>query len=292
MTILEKEQISSKSKQEIKVLFEQALKAKELDDFLIERLRKNEKITQRFLKVTISELEEKNKELSKYIESNLQLENFAHIASHDLKAPLINIIAFSRLLTKNLDYLKGSTEYKFLESIELSAQHMQDTIKGLFNFSRATNAKIKVKQFDIKQLIDELCTDLAEVFRMNQVNIFVENLPEKIYADRILIKELLLNLILNSIKFQKKEAQIEIKISAVTRDEEWEFIISDNGIGIAKEFKEKIFILFKRLHNAQKYSGTGIGLALCKSIVENHGGKIRVESELGTGSSFYFTIKK
>lgn len=290
--LLDHESISQDAKEQVVSVLEKCLKDKELDAFLIDRLRKNDKITKRFLNVTINELEEKNLELNKYIESNMQLENFAHIASHDLKAPLINIIAFAQLLGDNLSHLKGTPEFEFIKNIELSAIHMQETIQGLFRFSRATNAKLKLKKFDVKKLLDELLIDLDEIIKQHQASITLEEMPKVIKGDRVLIKEVFHNLILNAIKFKEKQKDCTVSIKGTSNDNEWKFAIKDNGIGIDDEFNEKIFLIFKRLHSAQEYPGTGIGLALCKSIIENHGGKIWVESQPKKGSTFYFTIRR
>jgi light-regulated signal transduction histidine kinase (bacteriophytochrome) len=144
---------------------------------------------------------------------------------------------------------------------------------------------------DLKLLVEELLKDMEKIIEENHADIKVGELPVlKGHAARL--RSLFQNLIANAIKFRKKDIPPVIKISATENIKEWVFQVSDNGIGIEKIYFERIFRLFQRLHNRREYEGTGIGLANCKKIVELRGGKIWVESELGKGSTFFFTIPK
>ena len=290
--ILEHESISDEGRRLLLARLEELEKERTAQEFLIERLSKNDEISKRFLNDTIKQLEDKNFELSKYIESNMQLENFAHIASHDLKAPLVNIISFAQLLIENLSDLKGRVEYKFIENIESSAMHMHETIQALLRFSQASNAKLHLGPINISKLLEELLNDLDEHIKQQGALVKIEDLPVSIIGDKLLLKEVFHNLIINGIKFTKANTPAKIIIDGDEDSLFWYYRVRDNGIGIHKDFTEKIFLIFKRLHSAKKYDGTGIGLPLCKSIIENHGGKIWAESEPNIGSTFHFSIAK
>ena len=237
-------------------------------------------------------LTEKNEELQKYIESNLQLENFAYIASHDLKAPLSNILNFSALLKEQISSLLNEDQKLFLEYLTKSAENMDETITALFNFSQTSNKELEFSEFNPKTTIVNLIQGIKSTVKETQTSIKIGTFPMKISADQVLFRQLIQNLLLNGIKFVEEEKIPEIVVRGIENADHWEFQVQDNGIGIRPEFKEKIFLLFKRLHNQTRFKGTGIGLATCKKIAEFHNGKIWVESKLGEGSTFYFTISK
>lgn len=239
----------------------------------------------------IGKLNEQNEVLQRYIESNMQLENFAYIASHDLQAPIRSIVSFSNLLQKRARNLNES-EQEFLAFIISSAKNMQALIGDLLSFSRANTEKIKLKTFRFFRLKEEIEEELRELIRERNAGLTWDVKNNTITADYIKLKQILMNLIGNSLKFQDKDKRPEVLVVLTERDHHWEFLVEDNGIGIAKEFQEKIFLIFKRLHTQEQFTGTGIGLALCKRLVEQHEGKIWLDSQLGIGTSFYFTIKK
>ncbi|WP_367391506.1 ATP-binding protein [Lewinella sp. LCG006] len=239
----------------------------------------------------LEKLNEQNEVLQRYIESNMQLENFAYIASHDLQAPIRSIVSFSNLLQKRAQNLSDS-ERDFLSFIISSAKNMQALIGDLLSFSRANTEKIKLKTFKFSTLSEELVEELRELIKEKKGRLSWDIRCDVIAADYIKLKQILMNLIGNSLKFQNKDNQPEVLVSLKEQEHHWEFLVKDNGIGIAKEFQEKIFLIFKRLHTQEQFAGTGIGLALCKRLVEQHEGEIWLESELGKGTSFSFTIKK
>ena len=252
-----------------------------------------EKIQQQLvIKNQLVDLNKKNEELEKYIESNMELENFAYIASHDLRAPIRTIISFSQLLGRSLGQKMTDREKEYMEFIISSSSNMNNLINDLLTYSRVNNTEINIESFDFKMLIDETLLELDALVQEKQPVIEFEDLPGKFCADATKIKQLLQNLITNALKFDKPDVPLEITIGAIERELEWVFWVKDNGIGIAEEFHQKIFALFKRLHTMEQYEGTGIGLSLCKKIVEQHKGRIWVESQLGVGTTFYFTIKK
>jgi len=250
--------------------------------------KEKEAIIQRQLK----DLSIKNKELKRYIESNMQLESFAYMASHDLRSPLQTMIGFTKLLEESLKGKMSEEEKDFFEFINTSIQNMQALIKDLLAYSIVDAEKQQSEKIELRTLLKTVQLELGKVVNETQAKIELQKIPEFIYADKIKLKQLFQNLITNGIKFTKSNVIPKINISCIELDYYWQFALSDNGIGIAEEFQKKIFLIFRRLHPRDEYEGTGIGLALCKKLVEQHQGKIWLESTVGQGSTFYFTIKK
>lgn len=236
------------------------------------------------------ELADKVVELEKYIESNLELENFAFIASHDLKSPTQTIINFSNLLAQKAAGKLDEQEQHFLKFIIEGSNRLQNTIRDLLNFSLANNNTLNIEKINLKHLINDIVKDLNSVIIKNKATIKIEELPHYNWVDKGLYKGLFLNLISNAIKFQKKGSQAIVTITCKKKQTGFLFAVKDNGIGIPKKSQHKIFGIFKRLHNLSEYEGTGIGLALCKKVVEKHKGKIWIESAKGKGATFYFTL--
>ncbi len=231
-------------------------------------------------------------EMEKYLESNMQLENFAHIASHDLKTPLSNVIRFSQLLKYRISGKLNDKELELFDFIIDGSKHMNDTINSLFQFSLATNKKVEYSTFNVSTLLDELKSDIQVDLKDKGVTIEYRNLDHVISADRVLMKQLFFNLIMNGIKFIHKDMKPNIIISGKEEKDFWTYSIKDNGIGIEEEYLDSIFLIFKRLHDKSQFEGTGAGLAICKKIAEQHGGKIWVESTVNEGSTFHFSVKR
>ena len=277
-------------------ILEKSLQQKEKElrrsKFKLQRLEMETEVNNRFLQTSVQELEEKNQLLEKYFESNLQLENFAHIASHDLKAPLNNILSFSSLLQKTSNGKLNSSEEKFVEFIVEAAKNMRKTIHALLQFSLVTNAKLEITSFHPKELLLDLKRDLASTLSQKNATLQFLELPTAITGDTTLLREVFQNLILNGIKFTSKETAPIIEIAYTENKTHWIFSVKDNGIGIPEEFKKKIFIMLQRLHTDKEYQGTGMGLSICKKIIDQHGGEIWVDSEVGIGSTFYFSVIK
>lgn len=247
---------------------------------------------ERLINRQVDDLSIKNSELHKYIESNLQLENFAYIASHDLKAPMRTIVSFSQLLKRNLKGEIGEREKEYLDFIISGTKNLETLINDILTFSRVNTTQRAIEPVKVKDLLNETIIGLKSSIDEKKARICIGDLPSTIDADRMKFKLLLLNFLTNSLKFVDSDKIPEIQIKGEEKPDHWRFSIKDNGIGIDPEFEEKIFLLFKRLHNQQEYDGTGIGLALCKKLVEQHEGEIRLYSEPGYGSEFIFTIKK
>jgi len=237
-------------------------------------------------------MNEKNIELQKYIESNMQLENFAHIASHDLKEPIRSIIGFSQLLKRKAKNKLNTDENEYLEFIIAASQNMAAQIEDLLEYALVNSKTPTFKTVYIPQLLDHVLKQLQTAIQSQKAHIKCQNIPEKIMCNSNQISQLFQNIISNGIKFSRPNVSSIISINAKEEPTYWQFSISDNGIGISPEYHEKIFLLFRRLHTRETYQGTGIGLAICKKIVDRHNGKIWIESEEGQGTTFHFTISK
>lgn len=237
-------------------------------------------------------LKEKNLELQKYIDSNLQLENFAYVASHDMKEPLRNIGNFTQLLHRRYHHLMDEDGKEFINYIVKGVKSMNLLIDDLLSYSRVNSLEYDVEQVDSENIILWIKHNLRKSIQERNATITIKQLPETIHVNKTMFTQLFQNLIANAIKFTPFDTIPQIIVDTQDEGDFWQFSIQDNGIGIAPEYYERIFVLFKKLHNKTKYVGTGIGLSICKKIVEKHGGRIWVTSESGKGATFYFTIPK
>ncbi len=230
------------------------------------------------VRLRTAEMESKNKEL----------EQFAYVASHDLQEPLRTISGFVELLQKQYRGKFDANADKLLGYISNASDRMKVLIKDLLDYSRIGREK-KIRQVDCNNLLAEVLADLDQIIKESGATIRTEPLPV-IHAYPTELKLLFQNLITNSIKFHKPGLTPVVAIRSEKENGHWKFSVRDNGIGIDRQFADRIFIIFQRLHNRSQYEGSGIGLAHCKKIAELHGGNIWVESEPGEGSRFFFTI--
>ncbi|MGF7118899.1 PAS domain S-box protein [Methanobacterium oryzae] len=225
--------------------------------------------------------------------SNNELKQFAYITSHDLQEPLRTIASFTQLLERRY---KGKLDHDaddYIEFIVEGSKRMKEMIQGLLEYSKIGTKEKELKQVNTESILEKAISNLNTAIKDNNAVITYDSLPEVMGDEGQLIR-LFQNLIGNAIKFRKKDVPPKIRIST-WRDKEnnnYIFSFADNGIGIEEQYIDRIFEVFKRLHTIDQFEGTGIGLAISKRIVEMHGGKIWVESELGIGSTFYFTLKK
>ena len=245
---------------------------------------------------TNEELKQLNSELEK---SNRDLEQFAYVASHDLQEPLRKIQIFSELSSKNLDHPDAAKQY--LDKIHSSANRMSDLIKAVLNYSRLSGKENQFTGVDLNVIINNLMGDLELLIKEKNAIIKFDPLPV-VKGIPLQLNQLFLNLFLNSLKFTERQPQITIRSSFISSSQakatdatengnaNVEIVFTDNGIGFDQQYAEQIFSIFQRLHASDKYEGTGIGLALCKKIVENHNGKIFVKSKQGTGTTFFIYL--
>lgn len=232
------------------------------------------------------ELKQKSDELA---HSNQELEQFAYVASHDLQEPLRMVTSYLQLLSKRYKDKLDDDANEFIYYAVDGSNRMRVLINSLLEYSRVNRLK-PFEEINTKALLKNVFQDLNDQIKESKTTIKTNTLFD-IYGDPVLISRLFQNLIANAIKF-KSTKRPQIIISCEKKRNEYLFSVKDNGIGIQKEYQEKVFVIFQRLHSKEKYPGTGIGLAICKKIVERHNGKIWIESELGKGSTFYFTIKR
>ncbi len=220
--------------------------------------------------------------------SNRELEEFAYISSHDMQEPLRQISNFSEILAKGYQDRLDDQGLYYFGFITSGAKHMQALINDLLSYSRVGQAEITQVPTSLEAVLKGTINDLNPLIQESGAKISHDPLPTlKVNPNQM--GQLLQNLIANAIKFRNKQSP-RIHLSARQEDGEWLISVRDNGIGFNHNYAEKIFKVFKRMHSEEKYPGTGIGLAICKKIVERHGGRIWAESEPGRSATFYFTI--
>ncbi|HXB09677.1 MAG TPA: ATP-binding protein [Puia sp.] len=236
-------------------------------------------------------LERKVRQRTQEMESkNQELEQFAYVASHDLQEPLRTISGFVDLLKKEYREKLDGNGQLYMNYLSQASDRMKVLIKDLLDYSRIGREKAAMP-VDCNQLLDEVLADLGKSIRESGAHITTSSLPA-LRAYPTELKLLFQNLIANSIKFRHPDRSPEVSVAATQDNGKWLFTVSDNGIGIEKQFLERIFIIFQRLHTRAQYEGSGIGLAHCKKIVEFHQGQIWADAEPGIGSRFTFTISK
>lgn len=220
--------------------------------------------------------------------SNAELEQFAYVASHDLQSPLRSVISFGQLLQRRHGAALGDKGGEYLATLLQSAGHMQDLISDLLAFSRVGRGGPAVGPVDMEVVLAEVEQALGPRIRGKGAQVTHKPLPV-VTGTPTELRQLLQNLLDNALKFQPDGAP-QVHISARPAGAFWEFAVRDNGIGIRPDHQNRIFKMFERLHDSQAYEGTGIGLAICRKIVEQHGGRIAVESSPGQGATFRFTL--
>lgn len=251
-----------------------------------------------------AELERKNKSLSENLsvtnrqkldleKVNKELDRFVHTVSHDIKAPLTGIIGYGNYLDNKYANVFDPRGARSVQGIIRGAERLNQLINDLLELTRISRVKNPYEKVAIGALIQSVLERLE--FNINKYNVEIvitPNLPE-IICDRIKMGEVFLNLLSNAIKFSSKNSRFpKIEMGFIEQRNAYEFFVKDNGIGIAKEDQEQVFGMFKRLNSASEYEGTGAGLAIVKEIISDHRGRIWVESELGKGTEFHFTIPK
>jgi signal transduction histidine kinase len=228
------------------------------------------------------------KKTEELVRSNEDLQQFAYVSSHDLQEPLRMVTSYVQLLAKRYQGKLDPDADEFIEFAVDGATRMRRLINDLLTYSRVGTRGNELAPIDSEAVFKQSLSNLRVAIEEKGATVTHEPLPT-VMADDMQLGQLFQNLVGNAIKFHQEEAP-QVYISAHQSNGEWVFSVRDNGIGIDPKFKESIFVIFQRLHGKDKYPGTGIGLAVCKKIVERHGGRIWVESEVGQGATFYFTL--
>jgi signal transduction histidine kinase len=239
----------------------------------------------RLRRLAEEDLARKNEELAR---SNADLEQFAYVASHDLQEPLRMVAAYTQLLAERYQGRLDEDADKFIGYAREGALRMQALVLDLLAFSRVGRCGATCGRVDCNAAVEEVLLSLGPAMQASGAVVTHAALPV-VWADRSQMTQVFQNLIGNAIKFHGKEPPA-ISVQAEKAGEQWMFSVSDNGIGIAPEYAENIFVVFQRLHTRTEYPGNGIGLAVCKKIIEHCGGKIWVDAQAGHGSIFKFTL--
>lgn len=222
--------------------------------------------------------------------SNADLERFAYVASHDLQEPLRMVASYTQLLARRYKGKLDADADDFIGFAVDGANRMQHLIQDLLSYSRLTTRGKTLELTETRMACENAVKNLQQAIKDSDAAVVVEDLPA-VLGDATHLAQLFQNLIGNAIKYRGDRAP-EIRVAATAKEADWIFTVKDNGIGIEPQYFERIFQMFQRLHTRKEYSGTGIGLAICRKIVERHGGSIWVESRPGEGSTFLFSIPR
>jgi PAS domain S-box-containing protein len=221
--------------------------------------------------------------------ANEDLGQFAYSASHDLQEPLRTIKIYSELLADRLGPAVAGESAEFLGFLRSAATRMEMLVRDLLTYTQVTRGDAPLEDVDANESLTDVLGNLAGAIKESGATVTNDPLP-RLRAHRTHVRQLFQNLIGNAIKYRSDDRLSTVHLSAQPADGCWVFTVRDNGIGIAPEFQEQIFGLFTRLHNTERYDGTGIGLAICQRIVERYYGRIWVDSDPGRGSAFHFTL--
>ncbi|MBD3630773.1 PAS domain S-box protein [Cyclobacterium sp.] len=250
-------------------------------------------ITQR--KVYENSLKQLNTDLKKYARdlsrSNAELEQFAYIASHDLQEPLRMVTSFLTQLEKKYDKALDEKAHQYIHFAVDGARRMRQIILDLLEFSRVGRMDGRLVELDVGKLLEDVLHLQRKSIEEKNASFAIDPMPV-IKAFRSPMVQIFQNLIENALKYNRKHIELKINIKAIELPDAWQFLVEDNGIGIEKQYFDKIFVLFQRLHKSDQYAGTGMGLAIVKKHVENLNGNIWVNSVVGKGTDVYFTIPK
>jgi two-component system sensor kinase FixL len=233
----------------------------------------------------------REKLIESLMQANVQLEQFAYVASHDLREPLRMVVSFTDLLMKEYGDSLDDTGRSYMQISRDAAKRMEALVTDLLEYARLGREPELARVIDCNERFKDAVGMLQNTITTSEAVVTSDSLPH-ISAHPVQFNRLLQNLIANAIHYHRPGVTPHVHVSASDLGDAWEFCVEDNGLGIQEEYLEYVFQPFKRLHSHQDHKGTGIGLAICRKIVENFGGVMRVESTFGKGSRFYFTVYK
>jgi light-regulated signal transduction histidine kinase (bacteriophytochrome) len=262
-----------------------------LDDFDAEKVkveRVNDDLRRENTERAAAEeaLREKTQALAR---SNADLEQFAYVASHDLQEPLRMVSSYMQLFERRYKGALDAQADKYIDYAVDGAKRMQALIAGLLEYSRVGRADEPSAPVDTAAALEQALTNLRSALEESQAVVTHDPLP-RVLGVGAHITRVFQNLVGNGLKFRRPDLPPRIHVAARRRGPEALFTVSDNGIGIDPQYSDRVFVIFQRLHTRSEYPGTGIGLSVCKKVVERHGGRIWLESEPGVGTSFFFTL--
>ena len=257
---------------------------------LIIRDVSQKKVLEEMLRASRATILEKNTQLQQLEGMSSQLKSFLYVASHDLKEPLRTIGNFSQLLNRQCHGYIDDKGREYLSFIMDGVKNMNALIDDLLHYSELDTNKHVTQEVHLPTMMFMLEKMQEKNIKAAGANLVIGKMPNNIVGDKTKLRQLFEALLSNALNFRNPDRPLKIEISGKEIENGYEFSFADNGIGVKEEFFGKIFEMFKRLHNRKEYEGTGIGLALCKKIVEQHGGEISIQSTFGEGSIFSFTI--
>lgn len=222
--------------------------------------------------------------------SNAELEQFAYLASHDLQEPLRMVSSYVQLFAKRYEGQVDEKAQRYIRYAVEGAERMQTLISALLEYSRV-GRQTQAGPVDAESALDQALSNLRPSLEESQAQVTRVPLP-KVVAEHGQLVQVFQNLLGNALKFARREEPPQVHVGAILKGNQVLFSVRDNGIGIDPQFQERIFVIFQRLHSRSEYPGTGIGLSICKKVVERFGGQIWVESDLGRGATFFFTLPK
>jgi len=277
----------NKHQENITATLKEVAKQARINEFLANKYKTDYETTVQFLNSSIADIELKKEEL---LRVNMELERFAHVVSHDLKAPVRGILSFAGLLEK---VLKDSTDERVIEYlgfIQRTSRQMNNLIRETLEHSKLGRDEMSIQEVDLQQILTNIEAIILNANTDYQIQIKYPVLPV-VEGNKTMLHKLFQNIIQNGIKYNESDLR-SIHLNYEEDDTHHLFTIRDNGIGISQKNIDRVFDMYTRLHSAQDYEGTGIGLAICKKIVENHSGTISVNSKVEKGSTFTFSLKK
>ena len=273
--------------QDMQKVIDKMTKELEIQTFLAKKYKSDYEIMNQFFNASVIDVQKRNEEL---LDVNLKLERFAYVVAHDLKAPLRTIMSFSNLLLGHCEKNVSKEPKVFLDFIIQASEQMSNLVSDTLEYSKVDDGKIEIKSVNLNKIVEKIIgLTLAESSDII-LDFESDDLPV-IDANKAMMYKLFTNLIQNGLKYNKSEIK-KIKISYEDSPSHHILYFIDNGIGLAGKDHKAIFEMFTRLHNPSEYEGTGIGLAMCKKIVENHDGEISVTSKENEGCVFKCSISK